>query len=298
MNRFLTILCAVCLASSCTMMPEPVPVNVIFMGKAPVTVKGGAWADDSSIGSLELLVFRNRDGRLLDRSSCTGNLPLEACVPAGEECRWFVVANASGCIGECTSLEEYMHTEFKLEDGPLMHSEGTATFRESGITVQAELARFACKVGLGSITVHWTDALPCTLETVALTNVLETTSPDMAVNSETYNRGVVSEDLGGLFAQYPGTVISSQEPRDIGTALFCMPSSGTRLALCIMAQGLPNWYPIDLPQMEGNHCYLVDNVVINGPGAAGVDMPVERTEIEFNISVMPWEENPVPVQMI
>lgn len=297
MNRTVTILCAALVASSCTIMPEPVPVNVIFMGKAPVKVKGGAWDDDCKVGTLDLLVFRSRDGRLLDRSSCTGNLPLEACVPAGEPCRWYIVANAAGCIGDCTTLEEYMQTEFCLQDGPVMHAEGLETFRESGTTVEACLSRFACKVGLGSISVSWTDALPCTLETIALTNVLGTTTPGLSASTAKLNCGEVTEDLSGLIARYPGLEIRDGEPVDLGTSLFCMPSEGTRIALCITAQGHPNWYPIDLPPMEQNHCYLVDNVVINGPGAPGVDQPVERTQAEFSVRVTPWEEKAVPIQL-
>lgn len=296
MNRALTILCSAILAASCTIMPEPVPVNVIFMGKAPVKVKGSVWDDDSSIGSLDLLVFRQRDGMLLHRSSCTGNLPLEASVPSGEPCRWYVLANAAGIIGDCTKVEEFLETRIGLQDGPVMHSEGLETFLEDGTTVQAELTRFACKVGLGRIAMNWQEAIPCALGTVALTNVLETSSPGN-LSQTVYNCGEVSEDMSGYFAQYPGIEISSSEPLEIGTTLFCMPSSSTRLALCIMAHGLPNWYPIDLPPMEGNHYYLVDNVVINGPGAPGADMSVERSRAEFIVSVKPWEENSVPVQL-
>ena len=298
MIRPVTALFATCLAVSCTIMPEPVPVNVIFMGKAPVQVKSGTWDDDSSVRRLDLLVFRHRDGMLLDRSACTGNQPLEACVPAGEECQWYIVANYPGGIDTCTTLDDFLRTDICLQDGPVMHSEGISTFRESGITVQAELNRYACKVGLGSICMNWADGLPCTLETVALTNVLETTSPSSTSSHVLHNCGVVSEDLGGLIAQYPSLGISSSEPQNVGISLFCMPSDGTRLALCITAPDGPNWYPIDLPQMEGNRYYLVDNVVINGPGAQGADMPVERIPLDFAISVKPWEEYPVPMQLL
>lgn len=298
MIRHLTVLLAACIAAGCTIMPEPVPaVNIIFMGKAPVQVKGGVWDDDSSIGNLDLLVFRHRDGMLLDRSACMGNQPLEACVPAGEECLWYIVANYPGGIDACTTLEDFLRTDIDLGDGPVMHSEGVSTFRESGVTVQAELSRFACKVGIGSIRMNWLDALPCTLETVALTNVLETTSPTQST-FHAHNCGVVSEDLGGLIAQYPSLGINSTEPQDVDISLFCMPSDGTRLALCIQAPDGPNWYPIDLPHMEGNRCYLVDNVVINGPGAPGADMPVERIPLDYMIRVKPWEETSVPMQLL
>lgn len=296
MRHALTALCAAFLAASCTIMPEPVPVNVIFMGKTPVHVKGGM--DDDSIGHLDLLVFRTRDGMLLDKCCRDGNLPMEARLPSGEQCRWYIVANAEGRFDGCTFLEEFLETEIALTDGPVMHSEGLSVFWESGTTVQAELRRFACKVGLGSICMNWSDALPCTVKTVALTNVLETTSPDQTSTHNTLvNCGVVSEDLDGLIASYPELELDTQVPVEIGTTLFCMPSGSTRLALCISAPDGLNWYPIELPQMEENHFYLVDNVVINGPGAPGPDMPVERIPASFDVSIKPWEENNVPIQL-
>ena len=297
MKHSLTVLCAAVLAASCTIMPEPVPVNIIFMGKAPVEVKSGS-PDGSDIGKLDLLVFRSRDGMLLDKCSCIGNLPLEVSVPSGQECRWYIIANAPEDFDGCTTLEEFLSKEVRLTDGPVMHSEGVSVFRESGTTVQAQLSRFACKVGVSRICMNWADALPCILETIALTNVLETTSTGLSMTGTYLNCGVVSEDLGGLLAQHPCIEITSHEPLNVGITLACMPSSGrTRLALCIIAPDGPNWYPIDLPQMEGNHYYLVDNLVINGPGAPDVDMPVERTPVDFSVHVKPWEDNSVPIQL-
>lgn len=297
MKHTLTLLSTAFLLASCTIMPEPVPVNVIFMGKAPVQVKSGSRNDDSTIGNLDLLVFRSRDGMLLDRCSCSGNQPLEVCLPSGEKCQWYIIANSAELFDGCTALEEFLQTEIKLSDGPVMHSEGVSVFSQSGTTVQAELSRFACKVGLGRICMNWADALPCTLDTVALTNVLETTSPSFSHNYSRFNCGVVSNDLDGLIAQFPGLGIYSREPVEVGFTLFCMPSGGTRLALCITAPDGPNWYPIDLPEMEGNHYYLVDNVVINGPGAPGVDLPVERIPMDYEVRIKPWEVNSVPVQL-
>jgi hypothetical protein len=297
MKRTLTAFCAAFMAISCTIMPEPVPVNVIFMGKAPAQVKSGAWDDDQTIGKLDLLVYRNRDGMLLYSCSRRGNLPLEVCVPAGEECRWYLIANAAEPFGGCTTLEEFLLKEIHLQDGPVMHSEGVSTFTQSGTTVQAQLSRYACKVGLGSICMNWDDAFPCTLDLVALTNVLETTSPGQSLTNTYYNCGVVSEDFGGLVAQYPGLEINSREPFDVGTTLFCIPSDRTRLALCITARDGPNWYPIDLPHMEGNRYYLVDKVVINGPGAPGADVEIERVPMSFTLGIKPWEENSIPIQL-
>lgn len=290
MKRLATALfAAAALAASCTIMPEPVPVNVIFMGKAPVQVKGG-WEEDGSIGSLKLLVYRKRDGMLLESGSCYGNCPLKASLPAGEEVLWYMLANAPEGMEE-SALGDFQGTSFSVQDGPVLHAEGCTVFLEN-TSVTACLARFACKVGLGSVSVNWEDALPCSLDTVALADVPVTTAAEALL----YNHGAVTTDLGGLLAQFPRKTISSGAPLTLGTTLYCMPASDARLAICIRAWGQSNWYPIELPPMEGNHFYLVDNVVINGPGSAWPGQKPERTCVDFSVRVAPWEDKTVNAQ--
>jgi hypothetical protein len=48
--------------------------------------------------------------------------------------------------------------------------------------------------------------------------------------------------------------------------------------------------------MEGNRYYLVDDIVIKGPGAGAPDVKPERVNTTFSIRILDWEEEITPAQ--
>ena len=299
------------LAASCN---EPAQVCALFVGTCPAEAVKSVPADES-INALDLYVFRAADGQLEARVSGDGNSPLEATVSRGREMRWYMIANApEGRLPSCTREDAFLASTVLLEDGFVMHGSGNVTFQENGTTVNAVLKRYICKVGIGSLTVDWADALPCSVETIALMNVqgsapLSGTPADLPLR---YNCGSIDDDLGDPLGQMlsasPGVTVESASPVNLGITLWCMPnpsegnsyglpwtSRRTRVAVCLKVWGLENWYPIDLPAMKGNRYYLVDDIVIRGPGAAAPDMLPERIPATFTVKVLGWgiEENNV-----
>lgn len=314
--RQVFIACGLAISAISCNGPEPLQVNARFVSTCPTAAVKSSLVDDSRIEKLDLLLFRTSDGKLETRAASVGSSTIEITVPRDREMKWYMVANApEGLIPECHNLEDFLNDTVLLEDGFVMHDQGIFTFRENGATVTASLSRYLCKVGIGSITIDWADALPCSVETVALMNV-QGSAPISGEPTDLplrYNCGVIDSGLGaeleGMLSARPCITIESSSPANIGVTLWCMPNPSdgnsyglpwqnrrTRIALCIKAQGLDNWYPIDLPPMEGNRYYLVDNIVIKGPGANAPDVKPERIPALFTIRVLDWEEEITPAQ--
>lgn len=309
MRRLIIILALAFTAISCH-RNEPLHVCAHFTVTTASAGTKGFQDDDSKIDKLDLLVFRDSDGRLEARASGDGSSPLEVTVSRGRKMNWYIVANApDGRIPFCTRESEFLETAILLEDGFVMHSQGKTTFMESGSVITAAMSRYVCKVGIGRISIQWGDALPCRLETVALMNV-QGSSPVSGIPADLplrYNCGAIDTSLDGLLSASPGIEIESSSPVNLGLSFWCMPNPSegnsyslpwqprrTRIALCIHAYGQDNWYPIDLPAMEGNRFYCVDDIVIKGPGASAPDTLPVRVTSTFTVRVLDWAEEDAP----
>ena len=132
-----------------------------------------------------------------------------------------------------------------------------------------------------------------------------------------YNRGEVDPALGPperdmLVCGFGSRGIPDSRPTTLDCALYCMPNPtdnglnslnspswsprNTRVAIELTVDGESNWYPVDLPAMECNRHYRIDDVTILGPGSQGPDYPVTRSEVTFTVSVAPWGEEHVGAQ--
>ena len=309
MRRLFIVLSTAFLPLSCC-KEEPRTIEAVFLGTSPMTVVKSAGDDDLDISRLDLFVFRSADGLLEARASADSLSPLSVSLTRGRKMSWFMFANApEGYFPHVGSLDEFMRQTVLLEDGPLMHAKGDTAFLDTGTTVKAMLKRYACKVGIRDISIAWTDALPCRVTKAVLLNVQGSAplSGEPADLELRYNCGVIDElgyPLDGMLEACPGVEITDSQPVQLDIRLSCMPNPSdgnsyglpwqprrTRVALCLNILGEDNWYPIDLPPMEGNCFYYVESIVIKGPGAAGADLPPERTSADFIIRVREWTES-------
>ena len=313
MKRLFIVLSTAFLPLSCCVdMPET--IEAVFVGVSPMTVVKSAGDDDSATQRLDLFVFRTSDGYLEARASAESDAPLSITLSRGKQMSWFMFANApEGYFPTVTNLDQLMDRTVLLEEGPTMHAKGDTVFMDSGTTVKAMLKRYACKVGIGDISIAWADALPCRVRKAVLLNVQGSAplSGEPADLDLRYNCGVVQdlgEPLDGMLAASPEVVIDDSAPVRLDIGLTCMPNPSdgdsyglpwqarrTRVGLCLNVFGEDNWYPIDLPPMEGNRFYRVESIVIKGPGAVAADLPPDRVSADYIIHVQEWTESDTTV---
>lgn len=297
------------------------------MTKAALTI-----AQESRVASLDLLVFKADDGMLdcHARTVAQGEgsvSTLDASVTSGIPVDWFIIANLPEerfvSIGSKDSFLTELTSIMDMSSGVMvMHASGSQVFDPGTNLIQnVGLVRYACKVTVENILVSWlgtfAEAPACTLDEIALVNVRGTCplsgTPTADASALWYNKSSVGSHSGflGECLDWKGSMeISGPQSYDVGVSLFAMPNASdgegvgpvtvsnpwtprrTRIALKLTIDGVPQWYPVDLPAMAGKTHYVVSNVVIMGPGTEGPDEGIDRTAVSFTVNVYQWgEEN-------
>lgn len=315
------ILAALLLLSGCKCLPvEETRISVRF--KADIQVKSLP-VDESSIKRLDLLAFRSIDGVIDTYASCVGqNLDgISAEVSAGYSLNWHLVANAPvGAFSGITREEDFLVRNTLLSHTTdttlVMHGEGCRTFSAGDAPLMVYLKRYVSKVSVGSVRASWLDgyanAPECILETVTLVNARGQIGwggvPSASADGLWYNRSALN-DLDGTVAdclvRHPNISLGVTAV-NVDAVLYTLPNPSecsdnasvqpwaprrTRIVLGIRTEGILQWYPIDLPSMQCNTHYRVEDLIISGPGALQPDGTIDRSSISFNVELRPWVSN-------
>ena len=261
-------------------------------------------------------IFRDSDAK----AAFAGPLDTEdpsVELPCGRTYRVHLTANVP-TAREFMSEAEYLEAGTLLEDStpehPSMHADTICIIPGSGPSqLSMHFKRYMCKVTLEHITVRWLDSFDsppqCSLDTVALVNVAGAAPLSGAPSAmgRWFNKGCIDgefpQGVRELIINDNGFPVDSSGTVPVGVSLYAMPNPSdgngyglpwterkTRLAVKLTVDGTPNWFPVDLPPMEGNCWYTVSNLVINGPGTPGPDQEPNRSGMQFRLVVLPWED--------
>ena len=287
---------------------ESVPVSF----SATVAAKSG---DIQPVRTLDLLVF-HADGSISTHETAHGN-GLDAKVTAGPEMDWYLIANDSPGKLEGIYTEQALRSRLSMlsDSSPsafVMAASGRQVFMP-GDHIDAELSRLACRITLGSFSPQFLESSYPGADVRAtglfLINVVGSCPFSMSPREGDWlNRMGMDGSLSGNLMDFLRKDLDI--PLDSGTvdgpwSLYCMPNpvdngvhSGmaaewsprnTRLVLELSINGVKSWYPMDLPAMECNHEYVIENVRLLGEGSWHPDIPVSRKGLHFSVSVTPWE---------
>ncbi len=316
------ILAALLLLSGCKGLPVVEETRISVRFKAGVLVKSLP-DDEATIERLDLLVFRSLDGIIDTYASSSGSVldGIEADVTAGCRLNWYLVANApEGALSGITREEDFLSGNTLLSHTTastlVMYGSGSGVFSAGAPPTMVQLRRYACKVSIGTLKVSYLEGMAstpqCVLETVALVNARGQIgwggTPSDSPAGIWYNCSRVDMLEGtpaSCLISHPNLSLGTAAA-DIGTVLYTMPNPSqsadyassmpwtprrTRLVLGLRIDGALQWYPVDLPAMQCNTHYRVENLIITGPGAEQPDGAIDRSSISFNVELRPWGSN-------
>ena len=298
--------------------------NVTFVvGNAISKVMVG---DERAISSLDMLAFRQDNG-ILDahaRQTGSGLSEVIADVTADVPLHWHVVANAAtGALDAFTTEDAFLSGTAPLSvntrDAFVMHASGSLTAQRSVTNqIDAALDRYVSKVNVGAVRMEWEEAyaLPgdVTLEKVALINVPSASfwAGPAATSAPWFNRMGIDAALSEaerslLVKDCDGAALPLNADIALDQAFYTVPNPltgpspeadaatawsprGAKLVLEVTIGGVSNWYPIALPAMEANHQYIIERIILRGPGATTPDGAIVRERVDFTLEVLPWGE--------
>lgn len=319
-NAFLVPALFLPLALSCSSV---LPVEEDNYAPAPESARKRTIAIRSmgeGIQTLDLLAFREEDGILVSREHI-GDGELSFTFNTGRDLDLYLFANATdnlldGIMHEEDLGRKVLHLELDNPSSPVLSATGhisRAYDTENPDTpLSFSLRRYMSKVTIGKITVRWLeeyDRIPsCTISRIALLSAMGTIplAGGPSTDGTWFNCGIIDpslpEDVAGKILISSAITVTGHSPIPAGISLYTMPNPTdaeswglpwsprrTRVAIELIIEGVANWYPVDLPAMECGCEYLISDVVITGPGSSSPDEKIERSKIEINLEVKPWE---------
>ena len=278
---------------------------------------------NEGIKHLDLLVFRREDGVLTSRESIA-NGDKAFSIVNGRDYNLYLFGNApEGLLDGILYEGNLAETILSLEDDditwPVMFGAAHLDAGHYDSPIEFSLGKYISKVTLGSVTVKWLDEYDytpaCSISRIGLVNV--TGSIPLVggpyTNGTWHNCGEIEpslpEGLAGKIILSSPVTVTGPSAIPMNVSFYAMPnpldSDGwglpwsprrTRLTLELIIEGIPNWYPVDLPAMECGYEYLIKDLIITGPGSSGPDEMIERSKIELSIEVNPWETESLRIE--
>ncbi len=294
---------------------KPVEVTVQINGTSMTKATGNTYANESKVNSLQVLAF-DTNGEIEAYRSVDNEMSLTLMATSGEKTVWAVVNAPS--LENVTTLEELSSSLTRLEDNALDSFVMTGSVSEEltdGAVLAITVKRIVARVSVAKITRAFPDtptyegkALKVTgiymLNVAGAVNYALTGEPSEWYNKLNHEDAVAdvflydaldqtiennaSYEVEHAYYPYPNSVAASVkdlDDEDRGTW------SGRKSILCIEVEfdGVSGYYPIELPVIERNKTYTIDEVVITRSPTDKPYDPIDTGVATVSITVEEWE---------
>lgn len=277
--------------------------QILFVVKdyAPASKATSAVAD-TALNHVQIAVY-NPDSLLVASGYAVGGT-LTMSLPAGVP-GYKVVALANSPLdlanitayGSVASQTSTMNAANGLEMIQIM---GNVSFH-AATPVEITLSHLAAKVQLDCVK----DSIPYdasfAIQSVYLVNVNTSSRLDFSVPSPVYKQvaGFQSSetDIAPLTHDAVSAALGSGESYTTAHCFYCYPNpvgggKTTRLVVQASFGGNTYYYPVNLTPDDvpvlNNNLYRISRIVITGPGSTSPDVPVDKKNITFTLSVSTW----------
>lgn len=311
------VICACNKENQCKTCEEgkPVEVTVQINGTTMTKTTGNTYANESKVNNLQILAF-DANGDIEGYRSVNNETSVTLMSTSGEKTVWAVVNAPS--LENVATLDELESSLTSLEDNALDSFIMTGAVSEEltdGAILAITVRRIVARVSLAKITAAFPDTPAYEGKTLKLTgiymlNVSGKVNYGLSgVPAVWYNKLTHEDDEGDIFlydaldqtidnnasyqvehAYYPypnsvATSVKDIDEADRGTW------SQRRSILCIEVEfdGITGYYPIEMPVIERNKTYAIDEVVITRSPADNPYDPIDTGIATVSITVQEWE---------
>jgi len=285
---------------------KPVQVNVSIVGTSATRATSVDSADESAVNNLQVYVFN--DGKLEDYQNAGESMTASLTATSGERTVWALV-NAPA-LSDITTEDDLKARTSLLSDngiGQFVMSGSTTQTLTDGGTVSVTVRRIVARVSIKKIThgfqysladetltvngiylinvaadnVHTADGTP----TVWVNQLAHNSSAYDALLYDEVNASVVQGtpyEKEHVFYPYPNpTEDSSYEDT------WC--PRHTMLVVDVNFEGTRGYYPVELPVLERNKTYVIEELVLKHRPGDKPYKPIETGDATVQITVNDWE---------
>ena len=279
-------------------------VELSFSVPVAATKASGTVVEDE-VKSLQVFVF-GADGQVQSSGTATKNSLTLTCTTGDKSIA--AVVNSPTITG-INNIDQLRTSMSSFESNSLgkfvMTGAKDCELKVSG-AVEVPVSRLVSKVALSSITSSFKLAqhqnMDFKLLSVFLTNVPEKVGNFQAQqSSKLINDGVTDINAiisasGNLLYEKLTIPLAQGAKTDIGNFLYCYPNMLTNAgkpAYLVVETSLGNsiyYYSVKLPKMESNKCYNVA-LTVTMPGSLVPNVPIEKGDAAFSVTVSDWAGN-------
>ena len=257
--------------------------------------------NEAMVNNLQVFVFRGDDldayatvdnAKELTLSCTAGEREIYALVNAPD---YSAVPGKAALLAKVSELSANSLTSFEMVGSK------SVTLPQAS-TVSIDVNRIASRVVLKKITRNFTSAalqsLDFTVDAIYLINVAGNTSYDLTkAPAAWYNVAKNNNELANLLYDAPASAVANGQSYIPVHTFYGYPNdlsvNTTRLVIETTLGTTKYYYPINLPAMESNKSYEIEEVTITRPGSDNPNEPVSFADASFSINVIDWTVVPV-----
>lgn len=257
--------------------------------------------NEAKVNNLQIFVFRGDDldayasvdnAKEITLSCTAGEREVYALVNAPD---YSAVPGKAALLAKVSELSANSLTNFEMVGSK------SVTLPQAS-TVSIDVNRIASRVVLKKITRNFTSAalqtLDFTVDAIYLVNVAGSTSYDLSAAPATwYNVAENKGELASLLYDAPASAVANGQSYETVHTFYGYPNdlavNTTRIVIETTLGTTKYYYPINLPQMDSNKSYEIEEVKITRPGSDNPDEPVSFADATFSVNVIDWTVVPV-----
>ena len=257
--------------------------------------------NEAKVNNLQIFVFRGDDldayasvdnAKEITLSCTAGEREVYALVNAPD---YSAVPGKAALLAKVSELSANSLTNFEMVGSK------SVTLPQAS-TVSIDVNRIASRVVLKKITRNFTSAalqsLDFTIDAIYLINVAGNTNYDLTkAPAAWYNVAKNNNELASLLYDAPASAVANGQSYIPVHTFYGYPNdlsvNTTRLVIETTLGTTKYYYPINLPAMESNKSYEIEEVTITRPGSDDPDEPVSFADASFSINVIDWTVVPV-----
>jgi len=285
---------------------KPVEVNVTILGTAPTRATGVSAAAESKVGNLQVYVFK--DGKLEDYRDAGAAMTAQLTATSGQRTVWALV-NAPAIkdidteeklAARITSLGE------NRTDAFVMAGSTTQELTDGG-SVPVTVKRIVSRVSIGKISSAFQYSLadePLTIDGIYLINVAaDNNYAATGTPSKWVNRlGNKDADYKALLSDSLKETVTKDKPYVKEHVFYPYPNPTkeeshdatwsprhTMLVVEVTFEGKKGYYPVELPALERNKTYVIEEMVVKHRPGTEPYKPIETGDATVQITVNDWE---------
>jgi len=311
------IVCACQKENQCRTCEEgkPVEVTVSINGTSMTRSTGNTYSNESKVNNLQIIAF-DANGDKEGYRSVNNETSVTLTTTSGQKTVWAVVNAPS--LETVSTLDALRGTLTSLTDNSIDNFIMTGSVTEDltdGAVLAITVRRVVARVSVDKITVDFPDSplyngKTLKVKGIYMLNVAGAVNYNLSEEpSEWYNK--LKHEAGPADAflyDELDQVIANKASYEVEHAYYPYPNQVTtsvkdideenrgtwskrRSILCIEVDfdGTPGYYPIELPVIERNKTYAIDEVVItHAPGDKPYD-PIDTGVATVSITVQEWE---------